>query len=74
MTSTRGMNVDFLCMAHMLVLVDDLDLDARSQWAGKGTTNQRTMLSATKQALSITFATTADRFVRDFDSVDGYMA
>ena len=35
---------------------DDLDLDARSQWVGNGK-NQRRMLSATKQAISITLAT-----------------
>ena len=37
---------------------DDLDLDARSQWVGKGNTSQRFMLSATKQAISIKLATT----------------
>ena len=32
---------------------DGLDLDARSQWVGKGKKNQHCMLSATKQAISI---------------------
>ena len=37
---------------------DDLDLDARLLWVGKGKTYQRCMLSATKQAISIKLATT----------------
>ena len=40
---------------------DDLDLDARAQWVGKGT-NQRCMLSVTKQAISIKLATTVGHF------------
>ena len=34
---------------------NDLDLDTRSQWVGKGKQNQFWMLSATKQAISITW-------------------
>ena len=41
---------------------DDLDLDAKSQWVGKGEKNQRCMLSATKQAISIKLATTIGHF------------
>ena len=44
---------------------DQIDLDARSQWVGK--INQRWMLSATKRAVNITFATTIGHFVRDLD-------
>ena len=35
---------------------DDLDLDAKSQRVGKGKTNQRCMLSATKQAINMKLA------------------
>ena len=38
--------------------VDDLDRDSRSQWLAKGKKYQRLIISATKQAISIKFATT----------------
>ena len=41
---------------------DDLDLDARSQWVGKGK-HQRCMLSATEQAIIINLATTVGHFL-----------
>ena len=37
---------------------DDLDLDAKSQWVGKGHKKKLWMLSATKQAICIKRATT----------------
>ena len=46
---------------------NDLDLDARSQWIGNGKLNQRCMLSATKQAISIKLATAVGHFIRDLD-------
>ena len=46
--------------AHLLL--DDLDLDARSQWVGK-TKIQRCTLSATKQAISILAATVGHVYV-----------
>ena len=47
------------------IYAHDLDLDARSQWVGKGKQNQLWMLSATKQTISIKRATTLGEFVRD---------
>ena len=44
----------------------DLDLDSRSQWVGKAT-NQRGMLSATREAISIQLATTVGYCLRDLD-------
>ena len=40
---------------------NELDLDAKSQWVGKGK-NQRCMLLATKQAISIKLATKVGPF------------
>ena len=40
---------------------NDLNIDALSQWVGKGK-NQCCMLSATKQAISMKFATTVGHF------------
>ena len=57
--------MDALC-AHAR-FQDDLDLDARSQWVGKGNKNQRCMLSATEQAISITLATAVGHILRDRD-------
>ena len=60
---------------HAHVRFDSLDLDARSQWVGRGKTkNQRCMLSATKQAISSKLATTVCHFVRDLDFANVYMA
>ena len=55
---------------------DDLDLNARSQWVFKGKTIKSCMFSASKQAISIQFATTAGHFIRDLDLdfVDVHMA
>ena len=42
--------------------LEDLALDARSQWVGKGKINWCCMLSATKQAISIKLATKVGLF------------
>ena len=43
--------------------VDDVDIDARSQWVCKGKTPALAVLSATKQAISIKLATTVGLFL-----------
>ena len=53
--------------------VDNLDLDARSQWVGKYK-NQRWMLSVTKQAISITLATTVGHILHGLGFANVYMA
>ena len=59
-----------------MLMLDDPDLDARSQWVGKGKKNQRCMLSATEQSISIKRAATVGHFLRDLDLyfADVYMA
>ena len=52
---------------------NDLDVDARSQWVGKGKENQSWMLSATKQATSIKLATMVGHFLSDLDFANTYM-
>ena len=60
---------------HAHARFDDLDLDARSQWVGKGKTNQRWMLSATTQAISIKLARTVSHFyLRDLDFANVHKA
>ena len=44
---------------------DDLDLDARSQWVGKGEQIQRRIISTTKEAIRIKLVTTVGHFVLD---------
>ena len=53
--------MDALLYAH--ARLDDLDLDAMSQWAEKG---KKSALH-TKQAISITFSTMVGHFLRDLD-------
>ena len=45
----------------------DLDLDARPQWVGKVKKNQRCMLSATKQSISIKLTKIVGRYLCDLD-------
>ena len=46
---------------------DDLDLDARSQWVGKGEKSALHALGNYKQAISIKLATTVGHFFPDLD-------
>ena len=61
-----------------ILMLDDLDLDARAQWVVKDKTNQRWMLSATKQTWSIKLAATVGLFFffffRSLDFANVYMA
>ena len=63
-----GMMVD-LCMACMT-----FNLDARSEWVIKGKNNQRLILWATKQAVSIHLVTTVGHFLHDLNFENVYMA
>ena len=70
-----------VCMDALYARVrfDDLRLNlyARSQWVDKVLTNQRCMLSATKQSISIKLATTVffkTHILRDLDFANVYRA
>ena len=52
---------------------EDLDLDARSQWDGKGKI-QCWIISTTKQVISIQLATMVGHFLHDLDFENIYMA
>ena len=67
------MMVSLMDVIYAHARFDDLGLDARSQWVGKGK-HQRFMLSKTKQAISIKLATTVGQFLHDLDFVNVYMA
>ena len=49
-------------MAYAHARFDDLDLDAKSQWVGKGTKKQRLISLTTKLAISIKLATNVGHF------------
>ena len=51
----------------------DLDLDARSRWAGKGK-QIGVECSATKQAIRIKLAATVGQFLHDLDFANVHMA
>ena len=58
-----GMTVDFwMPYNYAHARFDDHDLDARSQWVGRGKTNQRGMLSTTKKSIRTKLATTVGHF------------
>ena len=61
MTVSRLMDTLYI-FKKMLILARfaDLDLDAKSQWVGKGEINQRCMLWTTKQTRSLKLAATVD--------------
>ena len=68
------MTVD-VCMAYIYAdaRLDDLDIDARSQWVGKGKKSAFGVISTTKQTISIKLAATVGHVLRSLDFENVYM-